>query len=106
MQDNTMEEIFILILEIFNQHPAKVVQQLRQLLKHDIVPDSRVERSCEYCTSAKNDDDLLLLEELTLATQLLQDSYDALKHKIRYIGDFLVHKHGQLEVDSGEGFSS
>ena len=35
-------------------------------------------------------------------TQNLLNSSDSLKHKVVYIGGFLVHKHGQPDVDEGE----
>ena len=60
-----------------------------------------------YSPNTVDDSDLHLLEKLTLHdTQLLLDSDDNSKHKIVYIGGFLVHEHGQPEVDSGECLSS
>ena len=93
-------------IDIGDVQAASKVQQLHQLLKHDIVPDDIHKMSCEFCTSVTDDEDLHLIEGMALQdTQLLLDSNDTLKQKIVYIAGFLANKHGQPE-DSGEFVSS
>lgn len=82
---------------------AGKTQHIHQLVKYDIIPDSTTARKCSLCDSDIQEADIQLLHELSVEdTQNLQNSSDSLKHKVVYIGGFLVHKHGHPDVDEGE----
>lgn len=78
---------------------------MHQLLKHDIVPESKFKVSCGFSTAVIDDSDLTLEELILHDTQLLH-SDDSSKHQIVYTSGFLVQKRGQQEVDSVESLSS
>ena len=82
---------------------AGKTQHVRQLVKYDIIPHGTADRNCLVCDLDIQETDIQLLHELSVEdTQNLLNSNDPLKHKVVYIGGFLVHKHGQPDVDEGE----
>ena len=85
---------------------AGKTQHVHQLIKYDIIPHGTSGRNCSVCDSDIEETDIQLLHELSVEdAQNLLNSSDSLKHKVVYIGGFLVHKHGQPDVDEGEASS-
>ena len=80
---------------------AAKVQDLHQLVKADIIPNEVISNNCEICKEDPAAADLEHLADITIcATQDLIDSSDTLKHKVIYIGGFLMQKiNNEIETD-------
>ena len=90
-------------IDIVDVMSAGKTQHVHQLVKYDIIPHGTADRNCSVCDLDIQETDIQLLHELSVEdTQNLLNSNDPLKHKVVYIGGFLVHKHGQPDVDEGE----
>ena len=72
---------------------AAKVQQLHQLIKHDIVPHTSKQSACDLCKTSPAHEDMEHLSDIMLEdTQQLLSSDDVMKHKIVYIAGFITHK--------------
>lgn len=81
-------------IDISDVTSAAKVQRLHQLLKLDIIPADDVQRTCSYCTAVPDEQDLELLQDITVDdTENLIESDDPLKHKVIFVAGFLTRKY-------------
>ena len=95
-------------IDVVDVLSAAKVTNLHTLLNYGIMPEKNVKSTgCKACEESINDDDVELIHDVTLnETQSLLSSDETLKHKVVYIAGHLVHKFGELEVDTEDEISS